>query len=99
VTHGADPGPAAIRVRDTGAGIPRERLPHIFEAFEQGEGGHARPHQGPGLGLALARALCALMNFELMVESEPGRGSTFTVLLPPEAAIPGDRAGRGREAV
>ncbi|MCB9674202.1 MAG: PAS domain-containing sensor histidine kinase [Alphaproteobacteria bacterium] len=74
-----------LSVTDTGRGIPRERLGHIFEAFEQ-----VRPdeHQGTGLGLAVTRAFVELMGGEIRVESEVGVGSTFTVALPKVSSGP-----------
>ena len=75
-------GRVALRVADTGRGIPRGRLDAIFEPFIQ-----VRPHKGEdrggvGLGLAITRELMRLMHGELSVESEVDRGSTFTVGLP-----------------
>jgi signal transduction histidine kinase len=71
-----------IHVRDTGAGIPADRLTYIFEPFVQGERALNRPHEGVGLGLAISRELAAAMHGELSVLSEVGRGSTFTLTLP-----------------
>ncbi len=82
-----DPGfsdgrtPAAIAVADTGIGIPPERLQAIFEAFQQADGTTGRKYGGTGLGLTISRSLCQLMGFDLQVESEEGKGSTFTILL------------------
>ncbi|HEX8906432.1 MAG TPA: HAMP domain-containing sensor histidine kinase, partial [Longimicrobiaceae bacterium] len=71
-----------IHVRDTGMGIRAERLPHIFEPFVQGERALNRPDEGVGLGLAISRELARGMGGELTVESEAGKGSTFTLALP-----------------
>jgi PAS domain S-box-containing protein len=79
--------PVAIAVVDTGIGIPTDRLEAIFEAFQQAEAGTSRKYGGTGLGLALSRSICLLMGYDLMVESEPGKGSTFKIVL-------GERAGR-----
>ena len=79
--------PVAIAVQDTGIGIPEDRLEAIFEAFQQAEAGTSRKYGGTGLGLALSRSICLLMGYDLMVESELGKGSTFKIVL-------GERAGR-----
>ncbi|MDP2955142.1 MAG: ATP-binding protein [Longimicrobiales bacterium] len=78
----ADPdtgAPHALRVVDSGIGIPSERLETIFGAFEQVDGSPSRKFGGTGLGLAISRALCRLQGFDLTVESQLGKGSTFTV--------------------
>jgi two-component system sensor histidine kinase/response regulator len=85
--------PARIDVRDTGIGIPPERLSAIFEAFEQAERGTARRFGGTGLGLAISRSLSELMGYRLKVESTVGEGSTFSIVLAPDGPtirIPGD---------
>jgi CheY-like chemotaxis protein len=72
---------ACIAVRDTGRGIDRHLLPHIFEHFRQGE--DAQAARGLGLGLAIARHIVELHSGKIRAESEgPGRGATFTVELP-----------------
>ncbi|RMH16584.1 MAG: hypothetical protein D6701_08695 [Gemmatimonadetes bacterium] len=85
VETAADGAPAAIHVRDTGPGIPENRLEAIFEPFEQVDGSTGRRHFGAGLGLPIARSFCELMGFTLSVESVVGQGSTFSVRIPPEA--------------
>jgi CheY-like chemotaxis protein len=65
-------------VRDTGVGIPNEKLGSIFESFRPGESGLARAYPGLGLGLALAQKLAKVMGGQILVESQPGVGSTFT---------------------
>ncbi|MGY1642215.1 ATP-binding protein [Geodermatophilus sp. SYSU D00703] len=72
----------ALRVADTGVGIPAEELPHLFERFHRGSGSAARSREGTGLGLALVRELVDLHGGEVTVRSEPGVGSTFTVTVP-----------------
>ncbi len=77
-----------IEVRDSGQGIPLERIDDVFKEFvrlpgtETGVGG-----RGMGLGLAIVKRLCALLGHELKVRSRPGRGSTFSVVLPRVRAL------------
>ena len=78
--------PVRVDVADTGVGIPKDRLTTIFEAFQQADISMARKYGGVGLGLTLAKALCDLMGHRIEVRSEPGQGSTFSVLLSPPAA-------------
>jgi signal transduction histidine kinase len=70
-----------VRVRDTGIGIPVDRRGAIFEPFVQLHRTLAQPAEGTGLGLAISRDLARGMGGELTVESEPGKGSTFTLVL------------------
>ena len=72
----------AIRVRDTGIGIPAEQLDAIFEPFVQVDRGHTRTAQGTGLGLAISRDLARAMGGDLAVFSEEGRGAEFVLTLP-----------------
>lgn len=81
VTEGPDCRPTRVDVVDTGIGIPREKLGMIFNAFQQGEEGTARKYGGTGLGLTISQALCQLMGYRIEVDSEVGRGSTFSVVL------------------
>jgi signal transduction histidine kinase len=72
----------AIHVRDTGVGIPGDKLEAIFEPFVQLEAGLTRRAQGSGLGLAISRDIARAMKGEVTVESVVGEGSLFTVRLP-----------------
>ena len=71
-----------IQVRDTGIGISPGHLSTIFESFQQLETGLARNYPGLGLGLAVAQKLASLLRGSISVQSEPGKGSIFTVKLP-----------------
>jgi CheY-like chemotaxis protein len=71
-----------VRVRDTGTGIPAERLPRLFESFTQGEDYLTRRTGGLGLGLAMARRLAERLGGSLGAESRPGEGSVFFFSLP-----------------
>jgi signal transduction histidine kinase len=75
-------GQHRIAVRDTGPGIPRELHRTIFEPFEQLEPISRKHTPGVGLGLALVQEMVTALGGQIELESEPGRGSTFTVLLP-----------------
>jgi signal transduction histidine kinase len=75
-----------IEVTDTGIGIPREAQASIFEPFQQVHSDRTRDNRGVGLGLSITKQLVELMNGKIVLESEPGMGSTFTVLLPIKAA-------------
>jgi signal transduction histidine kinase len=85
-------GRVEIRVSDTGHGIPREKLDSIFEAFTRVEMDLTRTTEGTGLGLAISRHLARAMRGDLVVRSEVGRGSIFTLWLPMNAPIVADAA-------
>ena len=79
----ADDGDAVlIQVRDSGRGIPSEKLERIFAPFVRIDTGYTRPTEGTGLGLAISRDLARAMGGDLTVESKLGAGSTFTLKLP-----------------
>jgi PAS domain S-box-containing protein len=71
-----------LHVRDTGVGIPPEKLRSVFEPFVQVDPDLTRTRQGTGLGLAISRELARAMHGDLYAESTPGRGSVFTLSLP-----------------
>ncbi len=71
-----------FRVRDTGIGMTPEQLARLFKAFTQADVSTTRKYGGTGLGLVISRQLCQMMGGEVTVDSAPGGGSTFTVLLP-----------------
>src|SRR5512138_707090 len=75
-----------IEVIDTGIGIPKEAQAAIFEPFRQVQSEVTRDNRGIGLGLSITKQLVDLMNGKIVLESEPGLGSTFTILLPIKAA-------------
>ena len=76
--HAEGPGSLLFTVRDTGIGIPRDKLAVIFERFTQVDSSMTRPYSGTGLGLTISRRLVERMGGRMWVESEPGRGSTFS---------------------
>jgi signal transduction histidine kinase/ligand-binding sensor domain-containing protein/DNA-binding response OmpR family regulator len=93
---GADhvPEVLSITVRDTGIGIPREKLSQIFERFTQADSSTTRTYGGTGLGLTIAKHLAEMMGGTLEVESAQGQGSKFTLLLPLEVV-----ASRGEDDI
>jgi len=72
----------AIRVIDTGMGVPKEAQAYIFEPFRQVDSTITRDNRGIGLGLSITKQLVDLMGGRITIESEIGKGSTFTILLP-----------------
>jgi signal transduction histidine kinase/ActR/RegA family two-component response regulator len=79
--EGSDTG-VRLTVKDTGVGVPEDRLAHLFDKFTQLDGATTRRFGGAGLGLAICQALTEKMGGVIAVESAPGEGSTFVVDLP-----------------
>ena len=77
-----------FKVSDTGIGITPNQVDHIFQAFTQADISTTRKYGGVGLGLVISQRLCQMMGGKITVQSEPGRGSTFTVHVP-VVAVPG----------
>ena len=75
-------GSLRLSVSDTGIGIREEELQHIFEEFRQGYMSNGQKYAGTGLGLTIAKKFANLLGGDITVESEVGKGSTFTVTLP-----------------
>jgi len=81
-----DPG-MRITVSDSGVGISAENMAKIFKPFQQIDSGLSRQHEGTGLGLDICRRLVTLMGGEIEVQSSPGEGSSFTLVLPATQGI------------
>jgi signal transduction histidine kinase/DNA-binding response OmpR family regulator len=85
-------GKAVLEVQDTGAGIPPDELPRVFERFHRTETAKGRSHEGSGIGLALVNELVRLHGGEIAAKSLVGRGTTFTLSIPfGTAHLPADQ--------
>jgi two-component system sensor histidine kinase ResE len=71
-----------IQVRDTGAGIPEDQLPHVFEKFYQADNQRAASAKGTGLGLAIAKEIVEAHKGTITIESDVGTGTVFSLTLP-----------------
>jgi signal transduction histidine kinase len=78
----AEGGQISLTVRDTGAGIPPEQLPHIFRKFFQADNQHSASQDGTGLGLAIAKQIVDAHGGKVTVDSAVGQGTTFNITLP-----------------
>jgi signal transduction histidine kinase len=84
VSASRENGTVKLAVSDTGIGMKQESLEHIFEEFQQAERTTASKYGGTGLGLAIVKKFINLMGGDIVVESEEGKGSKFTITLPME---------------
>lgn len=95
-TQNSAPRSVALRVRDTGEGIPAEDIPRLFERFYRVENMRSRTHEGTGIGLALVHELIKLHGGSVRIESEIGKGTAVIVTVPLGTEhLPADRIGAG----
>ena len=71
-----------LAVTDTGIGMTAEQMSKLFKEFSQASSTTASKYGGTGLGLVISKRFCQMMGGDITVESEPGRGSTFTIRVP-----------------
>lgn len=88
-----------IAVRDSGIGIPKDRIPHLFQDFVQVNSAANRRFAGSGLGLAISQRLAAMMDGSISVESELGRGSTFSFVVELPQSVPVAKANHGAQQI
>ncbi|SDM19499.1 Signal transduction histidine kinase [Geoalkalibacter ferrihydriticus] len=86
-----------ILVADTGIGLTLEQQRMIFEEFRQVDGSYTRKFEGTGLGLTITKRFCEMMGGTIDVQSEPGRGSTFTIYIPLPVSVAGDAPAQAGE--
>jgi PAS domain S-box-containing protein len=82
------PAQIVFRVSDTGIGMTSAQVARLFEPFSQADSSTTKKFGGTGLGLTISRRFCQMMGGDITVESEPGRGSTFTIRLPLAETVP-----------
>jgi signal transduction histidine kinase/DNA-binding response OmpR family regulator/HAMP domain-containing protein len=82
---GAESSMVRIAVSDTGIGMTQNEIDRLFVAFSQADSSTNKKYGGTGLGLAITRHFCQLLGGDITVASQPGKGSTFTIVLPDEA--------------
>ena len=98
VTLRSDGTTATIVVADTGAGIPHEFLPYVFDRFRQADQGFTRAHGGLGLGLAIVKHLVEMHGGEVKADSDgPGKGATFEIRLPMTRVVERRQQGSAKE--
>ena len=88
VTGRHEAGSIVLSVADDGVGMPKSEIGIVMQPFGQAESAHRRSHQGTGLGLPLSRSLVELHGGQLVIQSEPGVGTTVTMQFPEERSVP-----------